>query len=489
MNRLLALVVAASLLLSGCSGGDEEEPLEALPLVERSVQTNADRDADEVLEKAGAIDPCALLRAGHPAGGVSRDSVPRADSPHSCWMSDSSVKADVFTSVSEQERHRLDRQELAGVVSYRADLDDGGCLVHLPISHDHAISFSGGARCATVTKYAAAAAELLQAYAGRTSRPRGIQQVSACALLEAAGRSGQPAMVTHYTLLDSCDDQASGDSFALKYRDTAVRDYQTTHAVAGTTVRANGSTSNCYLEWTVGKPDVTVIEGDQLVGFVTSASCRKGLRLARAMIPTITGATSSGGDPTDLLYAWDEADTSAVGTCADVVGGADLACAPAAAADVPDTPRDLIMKAEADPDVLCAAAAPTVRDHYGEAMAAVTRLAAPITFTSVNGDLREGATQCAFGSPAHTVEITVTVSTTTPRISNNDEIAGHPAAVDDYDTSRSYVVARDAMDEPGFLVADVRVWSPRGSGPRVTADRAPLEAGDDFVADLADALL
>ncbi|KQY56393.1 MULTISPECIES: hypothetical protein [unclassified Nocardioides] len=492
------VAVLAVLLLSGCFGDDEEEALSALPRVERAAQTNPDRNAVEVAEKAAALDPCALLRAADPAGARTTGAVPQADKPHSCWMSDSSVKADVYTLLSETQRHRLARRDLAGTVSYRADLDSGQCLVHLPISHTRAISFSGLAPCATVTAYAEAAAGLLQGHPARATRPRGLQRAATCDLIERAGRTPVPYEgATNYTVLDRCQDKESGADLELRYRSTDVQDYQTTHEVAGTTVRANGDSTGCYLEWTLGEADVAVRDGDKLVAFVTAESCQRGLTFARALIPTATKVPSPDRDPVDLLHAWDEADTSAVGACVDIQDQAELECAPTEDADVPDNRRDLIMEAEADPNVLCAAATPVVREHFGDSFTGVTTVAPPNSLVLAADDARDGTTQCSFADPTHTLEISVVITTdSTVKFRDGDELGGHPAHVNRDEDARSYVVARDAMGEPGLLAVDLRVWPARGSGIYRTssgapapADRKPLEAADAFVSDLARTLL
>ncbi|WP_157551327.1 hypothetical protein [Nocardioides jensenii] len=497
-RRIAVLVtVLAALLLSGCSGDDEEEPLEALTPAERTVQTNPDRNADEVAERAGAIDPCALLRAVHPAGGVSRDAFPRADSPHSCWMTNSSVRADVFTPLSEFERFRYAREELAGVVSYRTGLQDGRCLIHLPISHDHAISFSGLASCATVTTYAEGAAEFLQSTPAKATRPPGINRISACGLLDHAGRvTGSQQLTTKYTVLDECGDEATGADFELEYEDDVVRDWQTTHTFGATTVRVQKTKERCYLKWTIGEADVTVREGHDLAGFITTVSCKKGLALAKALIPAAREVTSPDRDPVGLLYAWDEADTSAVGACSNIADQADLQCSPAEDADVPTNRRDLIMRAEADPDVLCAAATPLVQEHYGEALTPTTALAPSTPLLVAAKDPTEDATQCAFGTPSHALEISVAVFTgATSKGDADEEFDGRPARVSDDEVSRSYVVARDELGEPGFLLVEVRTLPSRWReihdaypSPEPVAARHLADA-DALVVDLAGALL
>lgn len=494
-----AAAVVLALLVTGCSDDDQEESLSALTPVDRSVQTSPDRDADEVREKAAAVDPCALLRSVHPSGDASPDTSLRADTPHSCRLSDDSVRVDVFTAVSENERHRLARLELAGAVSYRADLRRGRCLVHLPISHRRAISFSGPASCATVTAYAEGAAELLDARPRRASRSPGINRVPACDLVERAGRRpGAATTSTTYSVLDRCDVESSGASLELEYEDQDVHGWQTTRVVDGTTVRMQETTDRCYLAWPVGEPDVTVREGDRLTGFVTSTTCRKGIALAKELVPAARRAESSDRGAADLLYGWDQPDTAATGACADIADQASLECSPAGDAEVPDARVDLIEHAEADPDVLCAAAAPVVREHYGDTFTAATTLTPRGTL--IGTDAPDDTTRCAFGSPDHTFEVSIVLSTAHLRLTADDEVAGHPARVHPVEVrgstaTASYAVARDEPGQPGFLVVELTAWPERGTGiPQVSGrsikpDLTRIEAADPFVADLADALL
>lgn len=498
MTRLRLPVVAAlalTLLFSSCSADDEEEPLEARTPVARDVQTNPDRDPATVSERAAAVDPCALLAAES-----TTDAVPEGTGPHSCWLSDSSVRADVLTSIDDVERHRMARIEVGGAVAYRAMVGEGKCEIHLPVSHQRAISFSGLGTCASTTSYAGAAARLLQENPDAVTRPRGLARVSTCELAEGAGLATLPwTSSSNYSILDRCDIDGPVD-LQLEYDDTVVRDYQTARQVAGTTVRTQQTADSCYVHFPLAPADIAVRDGDMLSAWVTTSKCAKGLAVARKLIVAAQDARTPGRAPIDLLYAWDESDTAAVGACVDFSDRTDLDCSPAEDADVPDDHRELIMEAEADPDVLCAAATPVVREHYGETFAAVTALASPTTLGGTGADDRDGATQCAFATPDHTFEISIVVSTAASNVDAEDDVAGHPAVIQPVEpasstATTSYVVARDEADQPGFLAVALQAWPARGtgiyrgSGETAKPDLSRISAADDFVADLTEALL
>lgn len=491
-----AALVSILLLLSGCSGdGGKEESLTALAPVDRTVQTNPNRNPEVVAEKAAAIDPCSLLQAADPADGVSARTVAQADGPHECSMTDNSVRVEVYTASSEHERHLMARERSSGAATYRTELDKGRCLVDLPISHDRSISFSGSAPCATVTTYAAAAAEVMQQEPRTVTRPQGLQRVSACDLVRQAKlKSAPPESASTSTLLDQCVVEGSGSTLKFIYRGAEARGYETAHQVAGTTVLTNPSENSCFLRWPLTEADVSVREGDVLNALVSASTCKQALGFANALVPAANRVPSPDREPVDLLYAWGEPDTSAVGACADIDDQAELECTPAEDADVPDDRRELIRKAEADPNVLCAAAAPVVRRHYDDSLAGTTTLVPHGSVGRVWVEHPESATRCAFGESNHELEISIMPSTGTPRITGEEEVSGHPTHIAAGNGSRSYLVARDEMGEPGFLTVEVQVRSTRGdlapgSGRIAKLDTEALKTSDDFVADLAETLL
>lgn len=498
-RRLLAVAASAALLLSACSG-NEEEPLTQLPKVERSAEANPDRDAHVVADKAAAVDPCALLRAADSAkSGAPRTST-SADRPHSCWTVGGSAKADVWSRVSEADRFSMARLELSSAVAYRERSEDGRCLIHLPVSHNYAISFSGTAKCAVVTAHAKAAARLLRDHPEQATRPVGLQRVSACQMIKRAG--GTPQTYTggsHYSRLDECLDESSATTLILEYDDGELYDYQTPHDVAGTEVRVQESRDGdrCFLHWTLGEADVSVSEtNDKHAVWAIAKNCKKGLEFAEKVIRTASAVKSPRRDPVGLLYSTDEPDTSAVGACADVVEGTEQ-CLAAEEAQVPDDPRERIMEAEADPNVLCAAATTAVREQFGDSLSAVTVPASSLALIGPEDGTGPGPTECVFGQPDHAVEISVRVSTGTPGGTKDGSVGGRAARIDERGDSRLWVIARGSLQDPGFVAVEVRVRHPRGTQPpRWTGQfpegspvTEPLEKSEALVEALADDIL
>ncbi len=494
MRRTALLLLAAlALLISGCSGddGDEQRELAALAPVARDVTTQPDRDQTETERKLAALDPCLLFDAAVARKvGDPMDSR-RYDSTHACRIGTSSTTTvKLAVALSDGARFYQGRHDAAGAVSYRTTSTKKYCTVSLPVTQSLAVEFnSWERRCTDTVAYAEAGARLLRTAPDRLLRPRDAGRFTACELLAPAvperlqvdaGNWGQYS-------LDECTASTDGSMTATKARlflDISDAEPREQNKIDG----------QCWTGFELPHARVPLDSALATNATLVTDTCA-GTRRMIARVVAAARRTPPQVDPTGLLYDWSDdttADLSSTGACADILDAAALECTPARPADVPADAADLLEQAEADPDVLCAAAAPLVRAWYGDTLAPATVL------TATRAQQVEGAplTECAFGEPTHSLHITVLASTQQQLLSEDEEISGHPATtstsgdVEGVSPMRRFSIGW-RTGKPGVLSVTVLATPTRAEGnwQGIEIDRTPVDEADGFVADLVEQLL
>jgi hypothetical protein len=403
---LATALVLATATLSACDSEDVDT-LEPRKTITRTIPEGpADKDTAEVDVTTAALAPCDLLPRldGMP-------SVRRLGAPHSCRLeADNDVRVTTFEAFGPDARWSRERFDLNGVVAYRESPLLGLCSVWLPVSQTHAIEFWGrpegdkpdpgdGALtleeaekyaaqvdCSTVEAYAAAAATELLDDTESLMRPEGRARLTACGILESAfgpadddrsyerpdggqqscalasGTADEPAVTLEISAgppLRRWVDEGGWDG---RYVD-----------VAGTQTRLTtwDDEDECLTHFDYGAYDGPAAGGGRLIARVISP-CESWRENTRKVIEAIPAAPLAAASKAELVYAWDDQDVPGVGACVDVDPDAGLECAPAREVDVPDDPADLIAQGEVEPDVLCAASASLVEQHFGAGFAATT---------------------------------------------------------------------------------------------------------------------
>lgn len=505
---LLATVLVTG-VLGACSSDDPEaRQLQRLPPVERDVETNPDRDAEAVLAAVTSVDPCLLLTDEAAVEVGDHPTTRRRQDPFSCRIGTvRTTVAEVVTGFGERARYHLGRHDAAGAVSYRGSTTRRDCAVHLPVSHDVALELRSWERpCADTITYAEAAAEVLQRRPGSVAR--GVDApppFSACELLSAVATE-QSRLGSINGTLSGCSLSAGGSVTSTEAR--LILDHGTStaarpgaHQVGGTTVTTDEVEGQCWLRWDL--PGARDANGRVPTARLVTDTCTEARDLLAKVEPAARRPRPDAA-PDGLLYPWSAAvdDVPSVGACVDVLDAVALECTPANPADVPADPEDLLEWAEADPDVLCTAAAPIVREHLGDELRAATSLAAPRSLRTPSSQVdatTEPATQCVFGEPTHAVHVTVRASTSQPYLTEHSEhvdLAGHPAVVAEARDPEGVVpFVRHAiglgLDRPGGLRVEVQATPTReeGNWQGIAVDTTPVDEAEALAADLARTLL
>ncbi|WP_127479994.1 hypothetical protein [Nocardioides pantholopis] len=521
-------VLAAALLLAGCSVLDDEaagpESVRVPDPVPREAATNPDRDADVVARRLAALDPCALGRAGAPPGATAR-----ALAPTRCQVtagpSYRAVQVTVGAGLPQDTRYHRTRRILAGVVAYReSPALRPTCGWYLPVSQELAIevSSSDGA-CAQSRRIARGVATLLRRDPAAAAAEPSPAMVPPCEWV----RLGHGGLTEDQTLSRSLfgDGEEAGRCSVRGPRtgvlpsplvlgvalDHVVEENLRHPAAPARRVRVAGRVAaqhrqqgECELAVAVAPlPGPAVGPADVLRARVLAPTCAEARRAATRMLTAVDARDHSapdlGGEP--VLYPAAKSDLAAVGSCADIRTAVERECAPAGDAEVPSDPAELLLAAQADPAVTCAALLPYVREHFGAQMVAGTgTVEHDSAVAQLSGEQGQQAPACLFGEPTHALHLTVGASWATLRDvagagSREASVAGHPARalarLDQDLPTLSWAVALDEADQPGVLTVDVQVTQDRDRGLWLgePVDRSLLDPALGFVEDVTVGLL
>lgn len=504
----VAVLVAAALLATGCST-DDSPPQPPTP-TPREVPTGAeDRDADTMLHAVAALDPCALLDEDVTTAHGWDPDLTRGQ--FTCEVPDE-VEVTLYQALGTEARFWQDRIALGGAIAYRDSPALDWCTISLPISFTHVITFGQIARseaqrdCDAVEDYAAAAAERLLADPTALRREDLRDAVVACDLLAEIveevpeGATLRPG--TYYSTIGECGVWENPDEHGFQAVEPLVNlelhlgpplsewgagggwEDEERMTIAGTEVLVWGEDEQCTLRFDAWQASTGEVMGADL----TAAPCDEAVAMAERAIPIF--ANGSGLDVTAdaIVYAEGEPDSTGVGACIHAVSQQARECAPTVDAEIPDDPTDLVALGALDPNVVCAAATPAVRDLLGDDLQPVT-----ILRTQDVLDTAPPVTICEFVRVDHALTVRVRTAPEDLGYGDDGTVADHPAMDIDgnADTQLITQVALGDGTEPGLIEVEMLVTPDRSQGLYDVSpiDRTPLESFDELVERLAVDLL
>ncbi|MDN5856764.1 MAG: hypothetical protein L0K86_28805, partial [Actinomycetia bacterium] len=471
-----------------------------------------DRAADAVESALGRLDACALIDPrGVDVKRFSASSELEAQSPHSCAVTNGEyedVSVTLGVELSTEDRFTNKVTSLGGAKAYILGADKNTfCRVALPVSFTHTIEFRGSSSgvdshaCATVKSFAAAAAERLDdPDSVELGRDRARQ--TACNILRPAIDLKRGTEIRYgsdfLSGMDRCEAWESpkaDDMFvpvspnaylSIEYGEPTADYYEEDFGtIAGRQIHGDSS-AGCVLAWDERKPPSSVADGDVAQFRVSSTSCKKSERLVSDITTVIDQdrVKSSGAPQRPVLYEPDEADSPAVGACADISTFEESDCEPYADADAPSTGEQTIDEAAADPNVNCAIAQDAVQEHFGADMRPVTA----VYGADASGKPRYA---CGFVEESHALQVWVVASEDPMNQTPGSEIDGHPThdVTTVSEGTRQMWVALDDPERPGHLFAEVRVLPSRDHGMYSDSpvNEKPLEKLDEAMTDIVSA--
>jgi len=528
-KSLAALLTALTALVTACTpDGGKPAPAQPSP-AQRSVPAgNPDRDQAEVRRRLAAVDPCALLDPRVTAGFGRRPQLV-SSTPSDCRLQDDGVQAVIYRNSSASQRHWQERIELGNVVAYRSSRSTGRCTISLPVDFEHAITLAQDSLsaydCTQPEAYAKSIAPRLRddpaSFARKDPRPG----VAVCDVLTSAlgelppGQSVAPRKAFDSSLSECGvwrDATASlgapvyaRKALTLAYRQPLAQmrtgggwQDDEVRKIAGTDVLFwKDSGAGCTLLWDAW-PEQTPVADRVVQAQAEAADCDGAVSLAEKLVPALAKATPQAPAKTSLVYAAAEPDVAGIGACTHVQDQDLRKCAPATDAAAPSDQRLLISQGAADPNALCAAAAPIVRRLAGTSLE-------PATATPPGGELLNASIlplTCEFVEPTHSLVVRVGALPKLPldskqlltRTAKDTEFAGHAAKTASGealrgapDTRRTALVADTTADKPGLLLIEMSAFPDRGQGTGTTspAARERLNGFDDLATTLTRELL
>jgi len=482
--RTLVGLLAALIALTGCSGStDDSAPTPStvtpLPAPDRDTAPVPDRDVDAVSASLAMLDPCALLVA---AG--ARD--PQSHGINQCQAGPLEVQLN--RSLDASIRYRLLREEVAGHVVYLAPGAD--CHAWLPVTQARAIRIGGSASCDRVRRAAETLVDIVANRPRSVVRPPSRNRQPTCAPWRLAYPRAEISPVSNDVVGDQCHAELDGRSLGIVEFPTwhvSQSDDQSFH-LDGVEIFANDVSTGCWYEWPAWASDLPTDDGEPILAHLRrEAPCSADDPVLARMVTAVRESRAVDAPVEGLLYPWGSDDTAATGACRDTDAPE---CLPAATVEAPSDPADLIAMGEVRPDVLCAAAAPLVEEHFGPGFAAVTA-----TDNLSGSDEGSHDRRCLFVEERHGLEIEVRTDTE-PLGAGDSEVAGHPAittvdSATSIQATRAWAVAWQDVDEPGSLHISVRAQLARGDStdrdPR--ADVSRLDPAEAFATAMVTTLL
>lgn len=405
----ICVLVVLVLLITACSGsGDEASSdtkttstalskqiaeLDALPKVPlQGAEGTSDRDPSAVMGELWRLDPCRLLAPEQGKPGRLQDE------PHRCTLriGETSIELILGTPLSTIERKQVGATTIQGTKAYvqpGGGSGHEGCLGWLPVSQSQTIRVEDVfAECWRVRDVLRRVVKRIDDPSSRQS-VQGLPAVRLCPLLEhGLGAKMKGRKVEYGGLLgdyglDHCAARStndyytrSGDYFAslefAGYDPTTVVDFGAVRGRAVVGGRSPLLGNECELYWKEATADLQL----------TVKSCAQGRRMVKRMTSLLD--RSQGRSAVlrgSLLYEADEDDVRAQGACADYMpvwygrryeSAQSVPPAPACYSydepEVPDDPAEIVIAAEADPNVTCAIAADAVHEEFGNRLRPAT---------------------------------------------------------------------------------------------------------------------
>lgn len=346
------VVVLVVLVVGGCVGaptGEQERPATSSPTPPGGQARPQDRDREAVLAALREVDLCAVLDAPD----VTNDE-PVASEPFSCTAGPVRV---AVVPLGHEERVSMAARVVGGVKAY---VDDR-CVVHLPVSFTVAVAFSAGGSCQAVTEVAARASAVLADPAAARGRPRW----DPCTVLDAV-LEPEPDRLFLGTELGACQylGVAPEQEALLSFVEPTPAGRARAATVGGTDVAIYEDDDNCGIRWRQRPFDSPYAQTQDYPVTVFSVDCAYSTRLAEGAIGLLGQPAPRGEPQRPLLYGPDEPDGPYLGYCAYLADDNDARrCEPARDVPVPDE-----LTGTDDPQVMCAMAAGSVRERFGEAL-------------------------------------------------------------------------------------------------------------------------
>ncbi|UPK75680.1 hypothetical protein MU582_03285 [Nocardioidaceae bacterium SCSIO 66511] len=475
MRRLLVCVlVAFALMVGGCSGGGSDDHADKKALdknlskridavdepTEWSQEDDATTERDPKATSAALwrLDPCRLVapKKGKP-GRVEQSA------PHRCQLSigATEIRFVLGAILTTSERKQIGATNVRGAKAYiqRGSRRLGGCTGWLPVSRDNTIRVEDEfAECWRVRPILRRVVDRIDAPSSTRTVP-GLGAVETCPLLEHGlgsaikgrkveyGADNRDYGLDHCAALDSGQQDTAHSTIYEQFASLELDAYQaqtltfeegvsdtpTPDAYAssgwpadfgtirGRSVfgsRGDGGDYECIMRWA---ESTTILQ-------LEARTCARAKPLVRRMIKFLDNRPQPSASPQKpLLYDAGDDDFEARGGCADYLplwfgpeyGGTmpsldGPACHPFTESDVPDDPAEIVVAAQADPNVTCDLATDAVRDEFGDRLEPATlevggySPVGPLHDETVPPPLR--VRPCVFVDPRRKVQVQVFVS-------------------------------------------------------------------------------
>ncbi|MFK4731551.1 hypothetical protein ROT00_17815 [Agromyces mediolanus] len=519
-GALLGALLAVG-LLAGCTSGVAPSP----PVEREAPPLNEDRPSDEVRRALAAVDPCALLEIDRDdAAFAGVEAVPRGGL-FDCELPEL-ARVELLVDFGADDRFWSERTSVGGspvgaITAYRQRDPAEGCSVLLPVDFEHAIRFrqlrAPGDDCTLADSFASRAAVALRSDPRSLAREGDDGLVACDALAAVAGGSAAPAgaelrpLAGRFDSLARCGLWDAPDAepltgplvgFTLDYfapfeewaRSGARAELEVVSLGGVPALVQPGADGGCTLSWDARPASDPGHAGLVLRAELSAERCDDAERLAAELAPQLASQAPADPGPEQLLYAkGEEQDTAASAGCADALDPVARECAPMReGVPVPANPTEVLVRGEADPDALCAAA-------QGPLSTVMGQFRAPLV---VRQDaVREDAPfVCEFVEPGHSLVVQLRASTDAlaerPSAARGEavELGGHAAELGEIEGAlteyrRTARIALASPSEPGYLEVVLVVRPVREDGVDGEADRERIAQLEPVAAKLAESLL
>lgn len=550
-HPLVCVLVTAALLVAACSGSgdstsDEKSldpdlsqriaELDELPTVPAEDRTRQDRDPAAASAALWRLDPCRLIAADQGKPGELEQ---RA--PHSCTLSigETDVRVLLGTTLTTSERKQIGATNVRGAKAYvqPGGPQLGGCTAWLPVSGDQTIRIEDDfAGCWRVRPVLRRVVERIDAPSSRRIVP-GMRAVETCHLLKHGlgsamkgrkveyGGEDRSHGFDHCVAIDADNDVAHTTIFS-QFASLELETYQTqtltfeegasdtptpdAYASSGWlanfgTIRGRavfgsrgGAGYGCTMRWA---ESTTILH-------LKAKTCAQGKRFVRRMTKLLDNPPQRSVTPQKpLLYDSDGDDIGAREGCDDYLplwfglkySASETphdgpACHPYTESDVPDDPAEIVIAAEADPNVTCDLAVDAVRDEFGDRFDPATLDAySPLTLNQ--GEMMPPPLRvrpCVFVAPRRQVQVQVFVSSDPMPVSRHqaegleetDTPTRSQLGAGGYGIGSGYAVGLGRKpDDPGF----VAVFAGKRGNPAGMV--TPYDGAPDALERVVDAII
>ncbi|WP_112236575.1 hypothetical protein [Kribbella monticola] len=377
----VALVLAG--LLSACGPAEKPEASPqptgtpaGLPSVSHpKAAVPKDRDLARVVSTLTGIDACRLLDPTK-APSLGKATISRTG-PHGCEIEGQHalIRAELGAWGDRSKRFGWELGEVRGARIYRQRFDDE-CTVWMPVSFDYSIRFFSSTKftrpesaCREADAFAAAAVAVLTKAGTPAHVP--LAGWSGCAVLSAI--LGQPVGSLQLggassDFVDGCSGRTA--SLGIWYG-TGLKAFKKTLRIGGRTVGVD-EYKECSLTWDQGLSGQPA-PNDRIRVDITAPTCAAGQQLVKKAQTLLAGPAPKRAPAQYPLYLRaDEPDSPRPGACVDLNLDDRTPCQPYVPVDAPNGAAEILRRAKADPNVVCAVSTAAVGRLLGAGLQPVT---------------------------------------------------------------------------------------------------------------------